>query len=30
MQSDILEQMDVNESRGWPGMFASLDCMHYK
>jgi hypothetical protein len=29
-QSDILEQMDVNESRGWPGMFASLDCMHYK
>jgi hypothetical protein len=29
-QSDILEQMDVNESRGWLGMFASLDYMHYK
>jgi hypothetical protein len=29
-QSDILEQMDVNESRGWLGMFASLDCMYYK
>jgi hypothetical protein len=26
---DIVRQMDINEKRGFPGMFASIDCMHW-
>ena len=29
-REDILQQMQINERRGWPGMFASIDCMHYQ
>jgi hypothetical protein len=28
-REDKLQQMLINDHRGWPGMFASLDCMHY-
>ena len=28
-KSDFLRQLAVNEKRSFPGMFASLDCMHY-
>ena len=27
---DIVTQMIVNQDRGWPGMFGSIDCMHQK
>lgn len=27
---DILHQMSITEGRGWLGMFASLDCMHWR
>jgi hypothetical protein len=26
---DILRQMGINEARGFPGMFASIDCMYW-
>ena len=26
-REDILPQMQINERRGWPGMFASIDFM---
>jgi hypothetical protein len=28
-REDIVRQMDINEKRGFPGMFASIDCMHW-
>jgi hypothetical protein len=28
-QTNLDKQMRVNSIRGWLGMFASLDCMHY-
>ncbi|CAM6094363.1 unnamed protein product [Calypogeia fissa] len=28
-KEDMEEQLKINENRGFPGMFASLDCMHY-
>ena len=28
-REDLLQQMEINRRRGWPGMFDSLDCMHY-
>jgi len=27
---DFLKQLGINKARGFPGMFASLDCMHYE
>ena len=27
---DFQKQLAINEARGFPGMFASLDCMHYE
>jgi hypothetical protein len=27
---DCREQLAINEVRGFPGMFGSLDCMHYE
>ena len=29
MRVDIEKQMQINSARGFPGMFASLDCMHW-
>ena len=29
MRTDIVKQMRINSARGFPGMFASLDCMHW-
>jgi hypothetical protein len=29
-RDDFLKQLTVNANRGFPGMFASLDCMHYE
>ena len=29
-QDDIVKQMEINQERGWPGMFGSIDCMHWK
>jgi hypothetical protein len=29
-QADFDKQLAVNEARGFPGMFASLDCMHWE
>ena len=29
-KEDLLEQMKINEHQEWPGMFASLDYMHYE
>lgn len=29
-RENILQQMQINEHRGWLGMFASIDCMHYQ
>ena len=29
MRADIEKQMQINNARGFPGMFASLDCMHW-
>jgi hypothetical protein len=28
-QVDLEKQLKANVKRGWPSMFASLDCMHY-
>jgi hypothetical protein len=28
-REDIVRQMDINERRGFSGMFASIDCMHW-
>jgi hypothetical protein len=28
-RADIVKQMAINEQRGFPGMFASIDCMHW-
>ena len=28
-KDDIEKQMSINEKRGFPGMFGSLDCMHW-
>ena len=27
---DCRQQLAINEARGFPGMFGSLDCMHYE
>ena len=29
-RADFLQQLGINSARGFPGMFASLDCMHYE
>lgn len=29
-KEDLRKQMEVNEGRGFPGMFASIDCMHWR
>jgi hypothetical protein len=29
-REDREKQVAINTERGWPGMFASLDCMHYE
>jgi hypothetical protein len=29
-RDDFLKQLAVKANRGFPGMFASLDCMHYE
>ena len=29
MYDDCQQQLPFNEARGFPGMFDSLDCMHY-
>ena len=29
-KEDLEKQVAINTERGWPGMFASLDCMHYE
>ena len=29
-REDLEKQLAINTERGWPGMFASLDCMHYE
>lgn len=29
-QADFEQQLAINAQRGFPGMFASLDCMHYE
>jgi hypothetical protein len=29
-RADFEKQLGINEERGYPGMFASLDCMHYE
>ena len=29
-RADSLKQLAINSARGFPGMFASLDCMHYE
>ena len=29
-RENILQQMQINERREWPGMFASINCMHYQ
>ena len=29
MREDLLHQMEINKGRGFPGMFGSLDCMHW-
>ena len=28
-REDLLGQMEINKGRGFPGMFGSLDCMHW-
>ena len=28
-QDDFLKQMNVNDEKGWPSMFGSIDCMHW-
>jgi hypothetical protein len=28
-RDDIEKQMSINEKRGFPDMFGSLDCMHW-
>ena len=28
-REDILQQIQINERRGWPRMFVSIDFMHY-
>ena len=27
-QNDIVKQMEINQERGWPCIFGSIDCMH--
>ena len=29
-REDLEKQVAINTKRGWPSMFASLDCMHYE
>ena len=29
LREDLLQQMEINKGRGFPGMFGSLDCMHW-
>ena len=29
-RADFEHQLAINIQRGFPGMFASLDCMHYQ
>jgi len=29
-REDFEKQLEINATRGFPGMFASLDCMHYE
>lgn len=29
-KEDIIKQMQINKERGFPGMFASIDCMHWR
>jgi hypothetical protein len=29
IHEDIVRQMGINEKRGFPSMFASIDCMHW-
>ena len=29
-QDDIVKQMEINQERGWPCIFGSIDCMHWK
>ena len=29
-QDDIVKQMEINQERGWPGMFGFIYCMHWE
>jgi len=29
-RQDLLKQLAINEARGFPGMFGSLDCLHWQ
>jgi hypothetical protein len=29
-REDLEKQISINKARGWPGLFGSIDCMHYQ
>ncbi len=29
-ENDVKNLLEIGESRGWPGMLGSLDCMHWE